>query len=42
MLVRDCVHCYSHKGLNIVDGNSGAVHLLDDVAFTIVSEIKDG
>jgi uncharacterized protein len=32
------VHCYKLNGYNIIiDGNSGAVHSVDDVAFDVIS-----
>ncbi|MCL2593891.1 MAG: thioether cross-link-forming SCIFF peptide maturase, partial [Defluviitaleaceae bacterium] len=37
------VHTYSLNGYNIViDTNSGAISVLDDVAFDVLEAIKDG
>lgn len=42
-LERDCVHYYSQKGQYFaVDGNSGAVHQLDELAYAIISSVKEG
>jgi uncharacterized protein len=36
------IHCYRQNGLNIViDVNSGAIHVLDDVAFAVVNLLKE-
>lgn len=40
LLEKSCVHCFSQGGQYIVvDGNSGAVHLLDEFAFNVVGRI---
>ena len=42
MLEKTCVHCFSQNGLNlVVDGNSGAVHVVDDQALAIIQTILD-
>jgi uncharacterized protein len=36
------VHTYKMNGYNIaVDGNSGAIHLLDDISFKILSDHEE-
>lgn len=43
MLTRECVHCFIHNDRYFaVDGNSGAVHLLDKPAYQIVLAIAEG
>ena len=42
MLEKTCVHCFQQKDLYIVvDGNSGAVHVVDELAFGLIQRIKD-
>ena len=42
MLEKICVHTFSQGGQNLaVDGNSGAVHVLDAQALALVNAIKD-
>ena len=41
MVMRDCVHPYTHNGdFFVIDGNSGAVHVMDELAYKIVEIIK--
>lgn len=43
MLDKECVHCFSHNHQYfVVDGNSGSVHLLDELAYQMIKAIKDG
>ncbi len=43
MVMRDCVHPYTHNGdFFVIDGNSGAVHVMDELAYKIVEIIKAG
>ncbi len=43
MLERACVHCYSQNNQYfVVDGNSGAVHKVDSLAYVLIQEIKAG
>lgn len=40
VLDKQCVHCFTYDGEHIVvDGNSGAVHLLDEPAYQVVQRI---
>ncbi len=41
MLEKKCVHTFSRKGRNIVvDGNSGAVHVVDHWALQVIEEVR--
>lgn len=41
MLDKTCVHTYSQGGLHfVVDGNSGAVHVVDDAALELIALLK--
>lgn len=43
MIEKDCVHLYIHNGdYFVIDGNSGAVHVLDVLAYKIVEFILAG
>ena len=41
MLDKSCVHTFTQGGLHLaVDGNSGAVHVLDDQALALITQIR--